>query len=86
MKKSKASNQIEKYFSEQEISADRIVMLEGDEGKDLIRFWLVPPGAEPPTPFLVVVKPEYFIPVLQLEIAILRRVKTLTRRLNSFIR
>lgn len=42
--------QIRKYLKDKNVLPDRIVMVNGGEGEDLIRLWLVPVGAEPPTP------------------------------------
>lgn len=42
--------QIRKIISEKNISPDRIIIVRGVEKENLIRFWLVPAGATPPTP------------------------------------
>lgn len=42
--------QIRKYIKDKNVPPDRIVIVIGGEGKDLIRLWLVPAGAKPPTP------------------------------------
>ncbi|CAN5734338.1 hypothetical protein BH20ACI4_BH20ACI4_07770 [soil metagenome] len=42
--------QIRNVLREKNIPPDRIVLIIGGEGEDLIRLWLAPVGAEPPTP------------------------------------
>ena len=42
--------QIRKYLSDTNALMDRVVIVKGTEGEDLIRLFIVPAGAEPPTP------------------------------------
>jgi hypothetical protein len=43
-------SEIRKYLSDKKAPIDRIVVVKGGERKDLIRLFLVPQGAQPPTP------------------------------------
>lgn len=43
-------NEIRKYLSDKGASTDRIAVVKGGERKDLIRLFIVPAGAKPPTP------------------------------------
>ncbi len=42
--------QIRKYLSEKNVPADRFIIVAGGGGGDLMRLFVVPAGAEPPTP------------------------------------
>ena len=42
--------QIRKYLSDKDAPTDRIIIVKGGSGKDLIHLFIVPAGATPPTP------------------------------------